>query len=54
VERAWSAAGRPSMIIARTVKGRGVSFMENGVMWHGTPPNREQYERALEELSGGV
>ena len=54
VERAWSAAGRPSMIIARTVKGKGVSFMENGVMWHGTPPNQEQYERAMEELSLGA
>jgi transketolase len=54
IERAGHAAGRPSMIVARTVKGKGVSFMENGVMWHGTPPNQEQYERALEELSHGV
>lgn len=54
VERAWTTPGRPSMIIARTVKGKGVSFMENGVMWHGTPPNDEQYAQAMEELSHGV
>jgi transketolase len=54
VERAWQESGRPSVIIARTVKGKGVSFMENSVMWHGTPPNREQYERAMEELRDGV
>lgn len=51
VEDARKAKGRPSMIIARTVKGKGVSFMENEAGWHGTPPNREQYERAMEELN---
>jgi transketolase len=54
VERAWRTEGRPSMIICRTTKGKGVSFMENGVVWHGTPPNQEQYERAMEELGRGV
>lgn len=53
VECAKTLKGRPTMILARTVKGRGVSFMENEVMWHGTPPNREQYERAIAELSNG-
>lgn len=43
---------RPSMIIARTVKGKGVSFMENVVDWHGKAPSREQVEQALDELSG--
>jgi transketolase len=51
VEAARSRHNGPSMIIARTVKGKGVSFMENAVAWHGTPPTREEYERALEELN---
>jgi transketolase len=38
---------KPVMIIARTIKGKGVSFMENDNTWHGTPPNIEQMERAL-------
>lgn len=49
-ERASVARGKPSMIIARTVKGKGVSFMENDNYWHGSPPTREQYERAMGEL----
>ena len=39
------------MIIAKTVKGKGVSFMENLASWHGSAPNAEQAEKALEELS---
>lgn len=41
---------RPTIIIARTVKGKGVSFMENAVDWHGKPPSEEQAKAALEEL----
>ncbi len=41
---------KPTAIIAKTVKGRGVSFMENKVNWHGTAPNDEQYAAALQEL----
>lgn len=41
---------RPSVIIANTVKGKGVSFMENSHIWHGRPPNREEYEMAKQEL----
>lgn len=37
-------------IIAKTVKGKGVSFMENQASWHGTAPNDEQYEVAMKEL----
>jgi transketolase N-terminal domain/subunit/sugar phosphate isomerase/epimerase len=44
------AGNRPSMIIAHTTKGKGVEFMENNVDWHGKVPNREEFERALEEL----
>ena len=38
------------MIIAKTIKGKDVSFMENQVGWHGTAPNAEQYEIAMEDL----
>ena len=38
------------MIIAHTVKGKGISFMENKLEWHYKSPNREQYEMALKEL----
>jgi transketolase len=44
-------SAKPSMIIARTVKGRGVSFMENVVNWHGTPPDATERDRALAELN---
>ena len=42
--------GMPVAIIAKTTKGKGVSFMENQVGWHGKTPNDEQYEQAMEEL----
>ncbi len=51
LDRADRAAG-PRMIIARTVKGKGVSFMENNVDFHGKAPTREEMERALKELEG--
>ena len=41
---------KPVCIIAKTIKGKGVSFMENQVGWHGKAPNEEQYSQALEEL----
>ncbi len=44
------APGKPSCVIARTVKGRGVSFMEDRVEWHHKVPTREEVDRALEEL----
>ena len=40
----------PSVIIARTIKGKGVSFMEGKAEWHGKAPNQEQYEEAINEL----
>jgi transketolase len=46
--------GHPTAIIARTVKGKGVSFMENTHAWHGKPPNRDEAERALAELGGSL
>ena len=42
--------GKPTILIARTIKGKGVSFMENEVGWHGNAPNGEQAEQALKEL----
>ena len=45
---------RPSVILAKTVKGKGVSFMENDAGWHGKAPNAEQFEQAMAELSAAV
>lgn len=42
--------GKPSVLIAKTVKGKGVSFMENNLKWHHGVPSTEQYQQALEEL----
>ena len=49
-KEAKATKGMPTAIIAHTVKGKGVSFMENQVGWHGTAPNDEQYAVAMEEL----
>jgi transketolase len=48
--RARETSGRPSVILARTIKGKGISFMENEASWHGTAPKKEQFEKALPEL----
>jgi transketolase len=44
----------PTVIIAHTTKGKGVSFMENKALWHGAVPDREQYNRAMAELRTGI
>ena len=49
-EEARTVKGMPTAIIAKTVKGKGVSFMENQASWHGTAPNDEQYAEAMKEL----
>lgn len=55
IEAAFAAADRvtdkPVAIIQKSVKGKGVSFMENQVSWHGTAPNKEQYDQAMAELT---
>jgi len=51
LNQARHTKGKPTIIIARTVKGKGVSFMENQVGWHGTAPKPEQVEAALAELA---
>lgn len=48
--KAMAVKGRPTVILAHTVKGKGVSFMENLAAWHGAPPNAEQYAKAAAEL----
>jgi transketolase len=46
--------GKPILIIAKSIKGKGVSFMENKREWHGKPPSDEQYKQACEEIGGGA
>ena len=48
--KASEVTGKPVAIVAKTVKGKGVSFMENKASWHGVAPNDEQYAIAMEEL----
>ena len=47
---ARNTKGKPTCIIAKTIKGKGVSFMENQVGWHGKAPSQEQYDEAMREL----
>ncbi len=58
IEAAFTAAravkGKPTAIIQKSVKGKGVSFMENQVSWHGTAPNAEQYAQAKAELEAAL
>lgn len=50
LDEAKTVKGKPTFIVAHTVKGKGVSYMENACGWHGTAPNAEQLAQALEEL----
>lgn len=52
LDMAKETVGKPTMIIAKTVKGKGVSFMENNAGWHGTAPSDGDLEKALQELGG--
>ena len=58
LEAAFNAAktvkGKPTVIVQKSVKGKGVSFMENQVSWHGAAPNAEQYETAMTELKAAL
>ena len=45
--------GRPTVVVAHTVKGKGVTFMENELLWHYRPPDQDELARALAELDGG-
>jgi transketolase len=50
----WVPASRPRCIIAHTVKGKGVSFMENDLLWHYRPPKGDEYDRAVRELESSA
>ena len=50
LNEARATKGKPTAIIAKTIKGKGVSYMENQVGWHGSAPNDEQYEKAVAEI----
>ena len=50
IDEALTVRGQPTMIVARTTKGKGVSFMENQAGWHGSAPNKEQRDQAIAEL----
>lgn len=52
--QAQSVHGQPSVILAHTVKGKGVSYMENSADWHGKAPNAQQYRQGREELMGQI
>ncbi len=52
IEIAKTYKGKPTMIVARTVKGKGVSFMEDQAGWHGKAPNKEERDQAMNELGG--
>ena len=51
-QKASTIKGKPTAIIAKTIKGKGVSFMENQASWHGSAPSEEQLQQALSELGG--
>lgn len=53
-KEAETVTGKPVVIIQKSVKGKGVSFMENQVSWHGAAPNAEQYEQAMNELKAAL
>ena len=53
-EEAARTKGQPTVLLAHTVKGKGVSFMENNAGWHGKAPNAEQYEQAKAELEAAL
>ena len=52
IEKAKACNDKPTAVICKTVKGKGVSFMENVAAWHGTAPSKEQCEQALAEIGG--
>ncbi|MBQ5970701.1 MAG: transketolase [Clostridia bacterium] len=58
IDDAFTAAkackGKPTCIVAKTIKGKGVSFMEDKCEWHGSAPNAEQYEQAMAELNAAL
>ena len=54
IAKAKATKGKPTVIIAKSVKGKGVSYMENQASWHGSAPNKEQYDIAVSELDAKI
>lgn len=54
VNEAKDTKGKPTLVLAKSVKGKGVSFMENNPAWHGAAPNQEQFEQAIRELDATI
>ncbi|WP_025640241.1 transketolase [Schnuerera ultunensis] len=54
LDEAKNIKGKPSIIVAKTIKGKGVSFMEDQVGWHGKAPTEEEALKAIDELGGGI
>ncbi len=54
LDEAKNIKGKPSIIVAKTIKGKGVSFMEDQVDWHGKAPTEEEALKAIDELGGGI
>ena len=54
IDEAQTVKGKPTIIIANCIKGKGVSFMENQAGWHGAAPNKEQFEQAIAELDAKI
>ncbi len=54
IEEAKATKGKPTLVLAKSVKGKGVSFMENNPAWHGAAPNQEQFEQAIRELDATI
>ncbi len=54
IDEAKATKGKPTAIIMKSVKGKNVSFMENNAAWHGSAPNKEQYEQAISELDAKI
>ena len=52
IDQAQSVKGKPSVILAKTVKGKGISFMEGKSAWHGKPISKDEYVNAMRELGG--
>lgn len=53
-QEAATVKGQPTVVLAKTIKGKGVSFMENNAGWHGKAPNDEQMEQARAELEATI
>ncbi|WP_291559707.1 transketolase, partial [Clostridium sp. UBA2485] len=52
IEEAKKITNKPTVVVCKTIKGKGVSFMENQAGWHGSAPNKEQCDLALKEIGG--